>query len=67
MFLCIPCALEIIEDTDMLVVKKKFVLAEMLQIISGDNRMLVEVLTDNQRQAWHIFETLHGKCFLSVV
>ena len=51
-----------LEDSEELVVRKRFVVGELLQMVGGgDNRLLLDMLSDNHRLAWHIVETLHGK------
>ncbi|XP_072043112.1 uncharacterized protein [Amphiura filiformis] len=57
--ICMPCIVEMLEDTEELVVKKKFALGELLQLMGSNNKMLLDMLADNQRLTWHIVETLH--------
>ena len=58
---CFACLMELLEDQDVLLVKKKFVLSELLRFLSYHTEYLLEVVTEDFRVIVHATAILLGE------
>ena len=57
---CLACIVELLEDSNMLVVKKKLVLAEMLRLLSFHSNQMLALLSGDLRVTAHVALIITG-------
>ena len=62
---CFACLMELLEDQNVLLVKKKFVLAELLRFLSYHTEYMLDVLSEDFRVIVHATVILLGKYSLT--
>ncbi|XP_038064393.1 meiosis inhibitor protein 1-like [Patiria miniata] len=59
---CLACALETFEDpnSEVPVVKKKYLLGELSKAINSHEKLLLDLLAGDNRVAWHLAQTVYN-------
>ena len=62
--LCVACLTEVLEKSDELVLKKKFLLGELLCLLTSTRNEIWDILTENEDVLEHLHRTIFSKILI---